>query len=300
MNATHFLFVLSIPTNKHPLFIYLFFDFWIFFFRFAYLDFPSSVEVTIAVGLSEQHLDGRKLLIKSSTDFTGRPSGIAPLPLPSTLDPSSLTSSNVTTMGGAVAEGPNQTLNKTARKILDRQRNQPGPTLFIGNLGFETEVEDIRGMFDAHQRAAGAWAPKIKVIEKEDGKMEVELEEVKDLVEGEVDEDRDEDGSDDSDEEESEKEEEVESAGSEEDEEKEVKKVKKVRSKVEKGPKDLSKANDAGIRKIRLGTFEDTGKCKGLVKLFPDLYSQILTLEYEQMGFRRFPYVRTMYSSSTQ
>ena len=46
-----------------------------------------------------------------------------------------------------------------------------------------------------------------------------------------------------------------------------IKKEQRVRrdKNAPKEPRDLSKAKDAGIRKIRLGTFEDTGKCKGFV-----------------------------------
>ena len=104
-------------------------------------------------------------------------------------------------------------------------------------------------MFDAHQKATAAWAPKVKEAEV----MEV-VEEEKVGEEEEKDEDR---GEDDSEEE----------SGSDEEksDEEEKKIVKRVRAKPAKGPKDLSKANDAGIRKIRLGTFEDTGKCKGFV-----------------------------------
>nr|CRX78986.1 hypothetical protein ls5930a1_00059 [Leucosporidium scottii] len=189
---------------------------------FAYLDFPTETDVTIAVGLSEHHLDGRKLLIKSSSDYSGRPAPstiLLPIDLPPSalIDPTSSSTPTTDSPNAPVSgrpkllEGPQgQTLNRTARKILDRQRNPAGPTLFLGNLGFETRVEDIRMMFDAHQRAAAAWAPRGKGEKKgkdgEEGeKMEVD----------------------------------------------------------EKAPLDLSKAKDAGIRKIRLGTFEDTGKCKG-------------------------------------
>lgn len=205
----------------------------------------------LAVSLSEQNLDGRKLLIKASSDFTGRPAS-APLPV---LDPSSLVHpSSLATATNLGADG--QVLNRQAKRILDKQKNGPGPTLFIGNLGFETTVEDLKTMFDAHQRAAGAIVP---VGEGEDESK------------GEVDEDR-EDDSDDS---------ETEALPVERPAEQEAAvdedvdistlpvpaKLKRERQpKREKGaPIDLTKAKDAGIRKIRLGTFEDTGKCKGYV-----------------------------------
>lgn len=129
----------------------------------------------------------------------------------------------------------------------------------MGNLGFETTVEDIREMFDAHQKAAGTWAPKVKGAEGVD-------EEAK---EGEKEKDPDRDDDDEDDEaSEAESEEAAEGSASEDDGEA---KTKKPRTKPEKGPKDLSKAKDAGIRKVRLGTFEDTGKCKGFVSLSSSL-----------------------------
>ncbi|KAI5478603.1 RNA-binding protein Rnp24 [Pseudohyphozyma bogoriensis] len=219
---------------------------------FAYLDFPTETEVQIAVGLSEQHLEGRKLLIKNSSDFTGRP---APAALP-TLDGIALTDASNS------APGAPQTLNKTARKILNRQKNPAGPTLFIGNLGFETTAEDIKGMFDAHQLSAQSWARKVKGAKEDKG----EEEKSDDEAEGDEEEKKEDDGTDrdddeSEDEDEKEDEDEGEKSESDDEDEKPVKKAKK--EKAPKGPKDLSKAKDAGIRKVRLGTFEDTGKCKG-------------------------------------
>ncbi|KAM0746457.1 hypothetical protein T439DRAFT_329889 [Meredithblackwellia eburnea MCA 4105] len=206
---------------------------------FAYIDFPTATDVEVAVGLSEQHLDGRKLLIKSSSDYTGRP---APS---NTIDPSTLPASALTSSNPSSSSNP-ATLNKTARKILDRQKNPAGPTLFIGNLGFETTQDDIREMFDAHQRAAGAWVKKEKVKKEPKKKAAKEGEEDKDS--DEEDGEKGEEGSDDDD---------------DEDEEEKDSEEKPIEKTGEKGPRDLAKAKDAGIRKVRLGTFEDTGKCKG-------------------------------------
>lgn len=311
--------------------------------RFAYIDFPSETDQTIAVGLSEQHLDGRKLLIKSSSDFTGRPTAPAAA-LPSDLPASALvqpvaaptgadsddraTASSASAPARAVVGAVPQTLNRTARKILDRQKNPAGPTLFLGNLGFETGVEDIRMMFDAHQRAASAWLPKKmreekeaeeraqKMLEKkasgkegevseddeaEDetvGQMDVDVEdkpsdeEVEQNAAGQSDseaesdsdsseDDEDDDGHDTQKAENGDDQKDESTSSSEETPAEPVKpkriRVKKKKAapanadedaeeKKSKGPKeplDLTKAKDAGIRKIRLGTFEDTGKCKG-------------------------------------
>lgn len=80
--------------------------------------------------MSEGHLDGRRLLIKSSSNFEGRPKP----------------SENTTTTTVAAllkesnADATAPSLSKTARKIAEKQKNPVGPTLFIGNLGFETTV----------------------------------------------------------------------------------------------------------------------------------------------------------------
>ncbi|GAA5865974.1 hypothetical protein JCM3774_005545 [Rhodotorula dairenensis] len=256
---------------------------------FAYLDFPSAAEVQIAVGLSEQHLDGRKLLIKDSSDFSGRPAAATAaststgpdsnIPNGSvrsviaTLDPSALERphpnahpASANGQGHTAEDAPS--LNRTARKILSRQRNPAGPTLFLGNLGFETTSDDIRDMFDRNQRRASEWAPggnpdAKKQAKKGKGKR----------TEGEA---NDEEGSaadagSGSDDEENGSEAEAggdesgsEGEGAEDGEEKADRKKKDDRkAKKDRGPLDLSKAKDAGIRKIRLGTFEDSGKCKG-------------------------------------
>lgn len=43
-------------------------------------------------------------------------------------------------------------ISKTGQKILRAQTQPPAPTLFIGNLGFETTEEDIKQLFTAHRR----------------------------------------------------------------------------------------------------------------------------------------------------
>lgn len=250
---------------------------------FAYLDFPSAAEVQIAVGLSEQHLDGRKLLIKDSSDFTGRPAASTSTAtdpnIPSgsvksviaTLDPSALERPHPNAAAPSSASNPaeanagNPSLNRTARKILSRQRNPAGPTLFIGNLGFETVSEDIRDMFDRNQRRSSEWAPggsEEKKAEKKKGKGKQPA----DGEEGGSDAESDADAAGDSEDDDAAEEEEGDGAKGDADKA-EARKARK--EKKDKGPLDLSKAKDAGIRKIRLGTFEDSGKCKGCVREAP-------------------------------
>lgn len=94
-------------------------------------------------------------------------------------------------MAASGAEVP-KTRSKTAQKILGAQKQPPAPTLFLGNLGFETTDQSIRELFEAHR-------PKKKA-----------------------------------------KTEDIEGAAKPE-------------------------ADDKWIRKVRMGTFEDSGLCKGCV-----------------------------------
>ncbi|KAG7447611.1 RNA-binding domain-containing protein [Guyanagaster necrorhizus] len=134
---------------------------------FAYVDFASPEAKTAAIGLSERHLIGRKLLIKDGDDFEGRPS------VPAVED------------NKLLAGGKNH--SKSAQKILRAQKQPPAPTLFLGNLGFDTTNDSIRQLFEGHRSL------------KEKDKAVVEAQEAK----------------------------------------------------------------DPWIRKIRMGTFEDSGACKG-------------------------------------
>ncbi|GAA5893103.1 hypothetical protein JCM8208_004347 [Rhodotorula glutinis] len=295
---------------------------------FAYLDFPTVEDQQAAVACSEKNLDGRKLLIKASSDYTGRPApapgagaaaGGAVKDVLASLDPSALERPDPRAAASSTADGaapladgttpgaagvPPPTLNRTARKILSRQKNPAGPTLFLGNLGFETTVDDIRDMFDRNQVRSSEWAPGGKDKDKgkgkgkggkkggkgkgkaeEDGEGEDEEGEGEGEEKEEADTDRDDDESDDSEDESSEEEDE---GGEERDA---GDKKKRREDKKAKGPKDLAKAKDAGIRKIRIGTFEDTGKCKGWAFVDFHLAAQstraLLNLHNHQLNGRK-------------
>ncbi|EKM79954.1 hypothetical protein AGABI1DRAFT_72681 [Agaricus bisporus var. burnettii JB137-S8] len=139
---------------------------------FAYVDFDSTEDKQAAIALSEQPLLGRKLLIKDGDDFTGRP--------------------NQSTENAAITiNGVKKSLSKTSQKILKNQKQPPAPTLFFGNLGFDTIEDSIRVLLEAHRE---------KDKRKEQGESTEEKEE---------------------------------------------------------------KEEKSWIRKVRLGTFEDSGKCKG-------------------------------------
>ncbi|EHS62806.1 uncharacterized protein PGTG_22688 [Puccinia graminis f. sp. tritici CRL 75-36-700-3] len=175
---------------------------------FAYVDFDSAEAVDAALEKSECLLGGRKLLIKRSSDYSGRPSAI---PASSTTP-----SSNSTTPSASI---PPPTVSKSVRKILDRQKQPPAPCIYFGNLGFETTSEGIVSMLHAHHQAQQVWKPKKNTI-KMNGKDQEEEEE----------------------DEEEEEEEEEEGRGR---------------------AKPDTRSAQVGIRKVRMGTFEDTGKCKG-------------------------------------
>lgn len=120
-------------------------------------------------------------------DFTGRPS-----------------TSTKTEDGENADAKPSLTGHtKTAQKILKVQKQPAGPTLFFGNLGFETTEDSIRDLLTRHRA---------KQVKAEDEAEDMEKEK------------------------ETEKE----------------------------APK-----KDAWIRKIRMGTFEDSGKCKGYARSPP-------------------------------
>ncbi|KAG0336137.1 hypothetical protein BG004_008183, partial [Podila humilis] len=80
---------------------------------FAYVDFSSEEGQTKAIGLSESELDGRKVLIKSSKSFDGRP-----------------------------------IVSKTSvHEKSMKQKHAVSPTLFVGNLSFQTTRESLQALF---------------------------------------------------------------------------------------------------------------------------------------------------------
>ncbi|KAI9699714.1 MAG: hypothetical protein M1836_002748 [Candelina mexicana] len=85
---------------------------------FAYIDFKTSTALDEALGLSETLLTGRRVLIKNSKSFEGRPEK----------------STN--------SDGPSTTL---------KGNKPPSKRIFVGNLGFDTTKEDL----EEHFRACG-------------------------------------------------------------------------------------------------------------------------------------------------
>jgi RNA recognition motif-containing protein len=165
------------------------------------VDFATSDAKVIAITMSEGHLEGRKLLIKDGTcsklkqplwacltfghlgdDYAGRPAVQASTDRP---------------------EGTTNT--KFAKRVLGSQKQQPAPTLFLGNLSFETTDASIRQMFDAHRDPKGKAPLRDSVVEKA---------ETSESADGAA-------------------------------------------------AAEPSQPKEVWIRKVRLGTFEDSGNCKG-------------------------------------
>lgn len=83
---------------------------------FAYIDLPSAEHVASVVAISESLLNGRKLLIKDSTSYEGR---------------------------------PQQDTLKGADAAAALSKNPPSRILFVGNLSFDTSEDNLREHFGA-------------------------------------------------------------------------------------------------------------------------------------------------------
>ncbi|KII95284.1 hypothetical protein PLICRDRAFT_149892 [Plicaturopsis crispa FD-325 SS-3] len=160
---------------------------------FAYVDFATPEAKIIAITMSEKPLNGRRLLIKDGDDYTGRPALAG-------------------AEEGADASKNLTGLSKTAQKILRAQKQPPAPTLFLGNLGFETTEQSIRELLEAH-----------RAVKKKGKAAEVE--------------------------------------GADE----KVKGKEPVAAPDAAAAEDETKPQekDVWLRKVRMGTFEDSGLCKG-------------------------------------
>jgi len=88
---------------------------------FAYVDFATFEANVAAIALSETELAGRKLLIKDSKSFEGRPKKEVP-------------------EGGADAE--------TGASAEAAKKKNPSTKVFIGNLSFQVTEDDLRALFE--------------------------------------------------------------------------------------------------------------------------------------------------------
>lgn len=95
---------------------------------FAYVDFSEIGPKVAAIALSETDLGGRKLLIKDSTSFEGRPKKEP--------EPEPVEAGATGDKTGGTAKGAPQVDPNASRKI------------FVGNMSFKTTEEDVRRNFE--------------------------------------------------------------------------------------------------------------------------------------------------------
>ncbi|KAH9906907.1 hypothetical protein F4778DRAFT_603800 [Xylariomycetidae sp. FL2044] len=95
---------------------------------FAYVDFSGEAPAVAAMALTETELEGRKVLIKNSKSFDGRPQKEA----------------NTGTEHGATDGAP---ANRTSASASAANR-APSRKIYVGNLGFQTSEDDLRYQFD--------------------------------------------------------------------------------------------------------------------------------------------------------
>ncbi|KAF3940989.1 hypothetical protein ABW19_dt0209231 [Dactylella cylindrospora] len=88
---------------------------------FAYVDFLTAKSISNALALSEKLFNGRKVLIKASTDFQGRPED----------DQNKLNGQKGGKDGRTIGSGS----------------NPPSRSVFVGNLGYEVTENEIWGHF---------------------------------------------------------------------------------------------------------------------------------------------------------
>ncbi|ETS59736.1 hypothetical protein PaG_06258 [Moesziomyces aphidis] len=227
---------------------------------FCYLDLPSKDVLTAALNLSEQPLDGRKLLIKDGSDYTGRPDintsalGIARnLPSATTSMHTAKDDDDEEREDKEERQVKGKTgLTKTAQKILRAQKNAPSMTLFLGNLSFNTTEQGVRELFDASAQRRNPRTAKNKKQKKERKPTKASSSSSSSSDSESDESDSDSDSSESSD------------ADSDSDSESGAAVKDETKEGVKSGSSGDVVPSAAGIRKVRLGTFEDAPtKCKG-------------------------------------
>lgn len=249
--------------------------------RFAYVDLPTAEAVQAGVALSEDHLEGRRLLIKSATDYTGRP---ALNPAMAALAQATPSAGNVAASTGAgagptpdeaspagppvITPGGGKTgLTKTAQKILRSQKHPAGPTLFVGNLSFNSTQEGLLELFERSAKAREGWTKSMKERKREEKREKRKadsLEAKKRRAErdaAKVGKAGAESGSDSDSDSDEEGDKPRNDAASSDDDDDSSSSSSSSDEEQEEGEEATPRG--AGVRKVRMGTFEDTGKCKG-------------------------------------
>ncbi|KAI0596353.1 hypothetical protein F4775DRAFT_316341 [Biscogniauxia sp. FL1348] len=95
---------------------------------FAYVDFDAEPAAVAAMALTETEISGRKVLIKNSNSFEGRPQ-----------KENGNGGDATTANGAAAAEGKDK--NNNANPNASRK-------IYVGNLSFQTSEDDLRAQFD--------------------------------------------------------------------------------------------------------------------------------------------------------
>ncbi|KAH8158099.1 hypothetical protein CIB48_g10148 [Xylaria polymorpha] len=96
---------------------------------FAYVDFDTEAVAVAAMALTETELEGRKVLIKSSTSFEGRPQ-------------------KGTTALAAEGGVTNTAEASGAGSTAARQQNNANRKIYVGNLSFQVTEDDVRAQFE--------------------------------------------------------------------------------------------------------------------------------------------------------
>lgn len=106
---------------------------------FAYVDVVDLSTKVAAIALSETELGGRKLLIKDSKSFEGRPKKEEPEPAVDGAE------------GGAADDGTEGSLRlkllKDQKQAFARDADAPRK-IFVGNMSFQTTEDDVRRNFE--------------------------------------------------------------------------------------------------------------------------------------------------------
>ncbi|KAL7416185.1 hypothetical protein BDY24DRAFT_413086 [Mrakia frigida] len=146
-----------------------------------------------------------------------------------------------------VALPENKTKSRTVQALLAKQKNAAGTSLFVGNLGFEATEESLRTLIEEHWQTSLSSSKhsskqKKSVFRPEPVEGGDEKKPAAVVAEGEDAEEG----------QEGEKKEKVEVVGKD-------------------GKVEEVEVSGAGLRKIRMGQFQDTGRCKGFA--FLDFYN---------------------------
>ncbi|KAI4860471.1 RNA-binding domain-containing protein [Hypoxylon rubiginosum] len=96
---------------------------------FAYVDFDAEPAAVAAMALTEAELWGRKVLIKSSKSFEGRPT-------------------KQEAEAAAMTTGANGILVPVNKKDAAAAATPAGRKIYVGNLSFQTTEDDLREHFD--------------------------------------------------------------------------------------------------------------------------------------------------------